>query len=195
MIDALLKGLESESTEITRVFLYEKNLNYCSGCYSCWTNTPGRCVIDDDMKELIPLMNEADIIILGSPLYFCNVSGTLKVFIDRLTAAGGDPHKVRSGEPRTRSHLIMMSNCGFPNRSQFEATSAWIKSMSSMMRIELLGEFYATSGKILTIPTEKQEQKRNAYLNYLENCGKSYLERMELSEELIMQTQKDILDF
>jgi hypothetical protein len=89
----------------------------------------------------------------------------------------------------------MMSNCGFPNRSQFEATSAWIKSMSSMMRIELLGEFYATSGKILTIPTEKQEQKRNAYLNYLENCGKSYLERMELSEELIMQTQKDILDF
>jgi FMN-dependent NADH-azoreductase len=194
MIDALLKGMRSEDSEITQVCLAENNIGYCAGCHCCWTRTPGRCAIDDDMKELLPLINGADIVILGSPLYFCAISGTLKVFIDRLTALGGDPRKATSGEPRAPSYLVMLSNCGFPDGRQFEATSTWIRAMSGMLGMGLLGEFYATNGKVLTSPAHEREQNRIAYLEYLENCGKSYLMRGESIDRPIKPTPRDIRD-
>jgi len=86
MIEALLKGFQSSDSEIHEILLSEKDIRYCKGCYSCWTKTPGRCIIDDDMKGLIEIMQGTDVFIIGTPLYFNNVSGTLKVFIDRLTA-------------------------------------------------------------------------------------------------------------
>ena len=93
MIEALLQGFQSPVSEIFNIYLSEKTIKYCTGCYTCWFKTPGICVINDDMKELISLIDNSDILIFGTPLYFNNISGTLKVFFDRLTAAGGDPHK------------------------------------------------------------------------------------------------------
>jgi len=73
--------------------LGDMNISPCTGCYSCWTKTPGICIIEDDMKGALEIVRTADILIFGSPLYFNNISGTLKNFIDRLTALGGDPHQ------------------------------------------------------------------------------------------------------
>lgn len=60
-------------------------------CYSCWKCLKlGRCVIEDDMSnELMPRLLKADAIILGSPVYFNNVSAQLKAFIDRTWCLKG----------------------------------------------------------------------------------------------------------
>jgi FMN-dependent NADH-azoreductase len=196
MMDALLKGLQSPDSEIFNVFLSDQNIHYCAGCYSCWFKTPGQCVIDDDMKELIELMADTDILMLGSPLFFSNISGTLKVFVDRLTAAGGDPRKkaearVSGDHPR----LIMVSNCGFPDRSQFEVVSLWINNVARMMGAPLIGEFYATNGRVLTQPADHQRKSRSRYLEFMENCGRQFLDKMELREEQKALLHRDILEF
>ena len=94
MLDSLTSAFSKE--DVTKLILGNMRINYCTGCYSCWTKTPGICVQDDDMKSAIEAVSKANILILGSPLYFNNISGTLKVFIDRLTALGGDPHAERN---------------------------------------------------------------------------------------------------
>jgi len=60
-------------------------------CHSCWKCLKlGRCVIEDDMSnELMPRLLKADAIILGSPVYFNNVSAQLKAFIDRTWCLKG----------------------------------------------------------------------------------------------------------
>ncbi|MBW2093349.1 MAG: flavodoxin family protein [Deltaproteobacteria bacterium] len=60
-------------------------------CGSCWKCLKlGRCIIDDDMSnELMPRLLKADALILGSPVYFNNVSSQMKAFIDRTWCLKG----------------------------------------------------------------------------------------------------------
>lgn len=57
------------------------NLKYCIGCCSCYKS--GKCIFNDDMEKLSKNMETADGIIIGSPTYASNISGQLKIVIDR----------------------------------------------------------------------------------------------------------------
>ena len=56
-------------------------LNYCVGCCKCYKN--GKCIFNDDIEKLSENIETADGIIIGSPTYTSNVSGQMKVVIDR----------------------------------------------------------------------------------------------------------------
>jgi multimeric flavodoxin WrbA len=196
MMQALLKGFESSNSKISNIFLSEKQIDYCKGCYSCWFKTPGKCIINDDMEYVINIMKKSEIIIFGSPLYFNNISGNLKVFFDRLTAMGGDPHKnSNKNENKKKTSFIMISNCGFPYRSQFDVISLWINNVVKMLQVDLIGEFYTTDGKILTQPDKNQVIHRNNYLEYLTACGSDFLNNGRLSDDLKALLGKGILEF
>ena len=48
---AFLKGFP-EGTEVEQVNLYKKDIKPCCGCFSCWSRTPGSCVLKDDMQDI-----------------------------------------------------------------------------------------------------------------------------------------------
>ena len=55
----------------------------CLGCFSCWSKTPGKCCIHDDMRAVIEKILWADVIIWSFPLYYFGLPGQLKNLIDR----------------------------------------------------------------------------------------------------------------
>ena len=59
------------------------NIKPCRGCFSCWSKTPGKCCIHDDMQEIIEKILRADVIIWSFPLYYFGLPGPLKNLIDR----------------------------------------------------------------------------------------------------------------
>ncbi|MDD5146277.1 MAG: NAD(P)H-dependent oxidoreductase [Candidatus Pacebacteria bacterium] len=77
----LSRIFESIEGEKELIFLRDKNIGHCIGCLSC--HTKPQCAINDDMTEIRQKMLSADMIIIGTPNYFDNVSGLLKDFIDR----------------------------------------------------------------------------------------------------------------
>lgn len=60
-------------------------IEYCQGCNQCFES--GNCPRDacDSMRDIKNLMIESDLVIFSSPVYAHNVSGQMKVFLDRLT--------------------------------------------------------------------------------------------------------------
>jgi multimeric flavodoxin WrbA len=62
--------------------LREKNISNCIGCYQCMKRST--CSFDDDMTDIRKYINETEVMILASPLYWCGVTGLMKVFLDRL---------------------------------------------------------------------------------------------------------------
>jgi multimeric flavodoxin WrbA len=75
--EARALGAEGELLEIT-----DFNIKPCKSCNKCLRQT--KCSItDDDMAYLGQKMMDADGIVIGSPVYFCNVTGLLKIFMDR----------------------------------------------------------------------------------------------------------------
>lgn len=181
MVSAFLKGAGEAGAETLNIFLAEKDIKQCKGCYSCWTTTPGKCVTNDDMAGILELMQGVDVIILATPVYFNNISGTLKVFMDRL-AVTGNPHK-KEEKKTPPAKLIMTSNCGFPHKSQFDIVSLWIKRIALIMQTEVIGEIYFPSGKNLTSPSEELQPVINNYLKFLEKAGKEIATGMTLSTE------------
>ena len=78
-------------TEIVQVG--GKSIRGCTSCYGCFKNKNRECVItEDDLNDYVRKMIEADGIIIGSPVYFSNVSSETKAFIDRagLVARAND---------------------------------------------------------------------------------------------------------
>ncbi len=68
--------------DVSFIDLHNFNLNFCKGCLAC-QNT-GKCVIDDDVKNVLEGVSLSDVIVLVTPIYFYSVSGQLKTFLDRL---------------------------------------------------------------------------------------------------------------
>jgi multimeric flavodoxin WrbA len=85
MVRKVLDSARSEGVSTDLVLLRDLNIEYCNGCDSCFRNGGG-CVIDDDMQDIYPRLLEADVIVLGTPNYFRNVSALTKNFMDRTNA-------------------------------------------------------------------------------------------------------------
>ena len=190
MAEAFLQGAQVAGAEILNIFLAEKEIRHCRGCFSCWLKTPGHCIIDDDMNSILSEADEADVLVLASPLYIDTISGMLKVFMDRLVVKG-DPHMDKTANGETRHwqkpnektpRLVMMSNCGFPERSHFQALSLWVQRVAMNMQTEILGEIYASQGGLLALDLPQV----NSYLQGLSRAGRE----IALGQALSAETQQ-----
>lgn len=85
------------NAEITMVNLKDYNVVYCEGCGVC-VSPGGACPLEkvpgDQVEELVSMMEESDIIIFGTPVYCMNISGRMKVFIDRLSRRFFQPNLI-----------------------------------------------------------------------------------------------------
>jgi multimeric flavodoxin WrbA len=82
-----LEGAASKGAETELIHLYDQNYKGCISCFACKTiggKSYGRCAVQDDLAPIFSRVEEADAIIMGSPIYWGDVSGEMKSFIDRL---------------------------------------------------------------------------------------------------------------
>ena len=82
LCDSFIQGAEQAGHQVEKVFIADKKINYCTGCGVC--NSTQVCVQKDDMAAILEQMIAADVIVMGSPVYFYAMSGQLKTFIDRV---------------------------------------------------------------------------------------------------------------
>lgn len=76
--------IEKEGIEVEIIHIGHKIIRGCMGCGRCAANLNERCVYHaDEVNIWIQKMKEADGILLGSPVYFSSIAGTMKSFLDR----------------------------------------------------------------------------------------------------------------
>ena len=71
-------------TEFDYLWLKDADLAPCKGCLACFASGEDKCPNRDDGAEIARKMDEADGVIFATPVYGMNVSGQMKVFIDRF---------------------------------------------------------------------------------------------------------------
>jgi multimeric flavodoxin WrbA len=81
MVDAILQGAATKGAGVEKVRLSKQKIKSCKACDVC--REKGKCRHDDDMEELLALMKESDIWVLGTPVYWWGPTGLMKNFIDR----------------------------------------------------------------------------------------------------------------
>ncbi|MBF0550153.1 MAG: flavodoxin family protein [Deltaproteobacteria bacterium] len=84
LLDRVLEGVKSAGAEISTVYARNLKMAGCQECGGC--DKTGVCAIDDDMTGVYPLLQEADIIFLSTPIFFYAVPAQVKALIDRSQA-------------------------------------------------------------------------------------------------------------
>lgn len=77
--------LEKQGIQTETIHIGNKVIRGCTGCNYCQKTEGNNCVFNDDaVNETALKMTEADGIILGSPVYYSGIAGTMKSFLDRV---------------------------------------------------------------------------------------------------------------
>ena len=87
LLKKFLEGAESQGAETELINLYDLNFKGCKSCFSCKTKgskSYGRCAVKDDLTPILKRIEEADAVILGSPIYLGTVTGEMRSLIERL---------------------------------------------------------------------------------------------------------------
>ena len=94
LADAFIKGAALHN-EITKITLANKKIAPCCNCNYC-QNHNGECAIHDDMQEIITALQNNEILVLCSPVYYLGFSAQLKTVIDRTYAESAIGRKIHS---------------------------------------------------------------------------------------------------
>lgn len=84
LLDKVLEGAKSAGGNVRSIYVRDLKMVGCIECGGC--DKTGKCVIKDDMQDVYPMLESADIIFLASPIFFYNVSAYAKALIDRCQA-------------------------------------------------------------------------------------------------------------
>jgi multimeric flavodoxin WrbA len=87
VLNHTLQGAASQGAETELVHLYKLNFKGCISCFACKLKNGesyGRCAVNDDLTPILKKAEEADAIILGSPIYLGTATGEMRSFMERL---------------------------------------------------------------------------------------------------------------
>jgi multimeric flavodoxin WrbA len=87
LVDQIIAGCKSRvEVDAEKLFVVDKKIDYCTGCLACGFPPPGkgRCVIDDDMHEILERMKQCDAFIFGTPNHMRTISAPMLNFLTRM---------------------------------------------------------------------------------------------------------------
>ena len=116
LCERFAEGARDAGHAVTLIRLAEKPVAPCLGCYACSGGKP--CVRKDDAPAIVDAMLRADVIVLGTPMYFYTMSAQLKALIDRTVA--------RWLEVKNKEFYYIVT-CADGNESAAETTVACLR--------------------------------------------------------------------
>lgn len=85
LCNEFMRGAQESGNRVEKIFLKDKHIAYCTGCSVC--SMYGKpCPQKDDATEIVSKMIAADVIVMGTPVYFYTMSAQMKALIDRCCA-------------------------------------------------------------------------------------------------------------
>ena len=195
LLTSLVEGMRSENAEVEVIDLRRKKINYCLGCYSCWTKTPGSCAQKDDMsQELLPKFREAEVAVYATPLYYFGVNAQIKAFIERtlpliqpffIERDGKAAHELRGRHPL----IVALSVAGFPENSVFDQLSSHLRRIYGRA---LIAEIYRPAAELLVWP--EFEKARTDVLDAVKQAGREIVRGFKVSDGTMKTIQQPIID-
>lgn len=86
LLEKALEGAASEGAETELIHLYDLDFKGCISCFACKLKggkSFGKCAVKDELTPVLERLENADAVILGSPIYLGNFTGEMRSFMER----------------------------------------------------------------------------------------------------------------
>ncbi len=88
LLEQVAKGVKSKGAEVIEFDLNDPGIRGCQGCYYCRTHDG--CAVNDYLQPMYKAIDEADAIVFGSPIYYYQITGQARVWLDRTFPMVGE---------------------------------------------------------------------------------------------------------
>jgi multimeric flavodoxin WrbA len=115
MLESALAGSRDAGAETKLYHLYDMDFKGCSSCFACKRlggPSYGKCGMRDALTEILDEIWESDALIIGSPVYFSDVTACMRAFLERLWFAGlaYNMNRMVLNEKRIPVKIILTTN-------------------------------------------------------------------------------------
>lgn len=164
LLAEVLKGAASKGAEVKTIVLSDLKVSPCEHCDACLV--AGKCKIQDDMQMIYRELEEADRIVLASPVQFMGVTAQLKAMIDRCQSLWAKKYvlKVPPLKPKKRKGMFI-SVGGRRFQNLFEPSLAVIKALFIVLDVGYAGELLFSGIDEKGAIAKNPETLRQAYLS------------------------------
>lgn len=188
IVRAFLDGAMEEGAEVEEIFLQDKKIGYCLGCYMCWSKSPRKCIQKDDMQEILPKVLESDLLVLSTPVYIDGVSAQTKTFIDRLIPILDAHFTILDGHCRHKMAvpkmpgLFVISSAGFSEIDNFEPMIESLKRGCLNLYMEYKGHILRPGAHLMRLK-DKYGPEIEVVLKAAKEAGREIVRYGRVSRE------------
>ena len=196
MTERFLKGLNAAGEhEVTVVNVIEKAITPCKGCFGCWQQGEGHCLIGDDQNGILDLYRAADLIIWSFPLYCYGMPSHLKAVLDRtIPLMKMDMVQLSDGRVQhvpladfSKIHTLVLCGCGFPDwEGNFDALKMQCKQCFGNLTMVCVPET-----PMLNVP--QAAVVADPLLDRFEAAGAEYAQSLCLSPETVARLETPMI--
>jgi len=189
VLERFINGIREAGAEVTTVNLAGKKIHHCTGEFACWFKTPGKCIHNDDMAEILPMFGDAQALVIATPVYVDGMTGLLKNCIDRMvpiaepffeTRNGHIRHSIRQNSP---SRIALVSVCGFPEIDNFDPLIHHIQAICRNMNAEYAGAVIRPAAPALKAASVYHPFKTHAVSTAVKKAGQEFIQNGKISDE------------
>lgn len=140
LLAEVIRGAASQGAEVKTIILDDLEIAPCQHCDACLKK--GKCKINDDMQMVYRELEQADRIVLASPIHFMGVTAQMKAMIDRCQALWARKYVLKIpplGDRRERKGFFI-SVAGRKVANVFDGALATIKSLFTVLDVAYAGE-------------------------------------------------------
>lgn len=199
IVKSLVEGVTDAGSTNEDVCLANKDIKYCRGCYICRKRYPHECVIEDDMKALLDKIINSDVIIFATPVFNYNITGQMKVFMDRtlplidIDFEKNSREKFRSKPVYSFPKIITVATCETPGEDCFDVIRLFYKRFSENMNSEIIAEFYMNMSKIFSLKSRNFASIVEDYKHLLRIAGRELGNNLQLSRQTIEKLKEPLV--
>lgn len=82
LAEAFALGAREAGHRVNKIDVKDLNLQFCIGCLHCQTHEG--CVLQDGVNAILDTVQNSDVLVFATPIYYYEMSGQLKTFLDRM---------------------------------------------------------------------------------------------------------------
>jgi len=140
LLAEVMRGAASKGAEVKTIILDDLKIDPCQHCDTCLVN--GKCKIQDDMQMVYRELEQADRIVLASPIQFMTVTSQMKAMVDRCQALWARKYVLKIpplGDRRERKGLFISAG-GRKTAELFEPALATVRALFNTLNITYAGD-------------------------------------------------------
>lgn len=161
ILNPFIEGMKEAGASVELFYTKRLKVKPCTGTFYCWNKKPGQCIHQDDMQTLYPLLRQADILVLATPVYI-PLPGEMQNFINRLCSLIDPALETKEGRTRARFRkdvrihkIALVSSSGWWEIGNFNTVLRIAKELAKDANVEFAGALLRPHAQLLKRESEK----------------------------------------